>query len=361
MLVNVLLIGSILTIAAYLGWISYLILGQSPIIHHSHQKPKSISIIICCRNDQKELIHLTNAIQQQILPHQQVELIVVDDHSDEPIEMPNNRFNQLLTLSASDGEGKKAALAKGIAHAKNEWIVTLDADVLISSRWLDTIISSLDFTSDLCILPIGIKKQRGALPFFQWMEFYMLQLITRGSAHRGTALLCNGAHLAFEKKAWQEDYWPQINWNVASGDDQFLLEAFRIRNKKIVFLDNLIGTVNTTPVLSWKDLFSQRRRWSAKANGYQIWDMQALGWITLLANLCWILLILLLLFKWIHPVFWIVWATYLLVEYTWMKRLTKEHPFSTLLFLLFYPLYVIITLASFLISPTEWKGRTIKA
>ena len=131
MLVNVLLIGSILTIAAYLGWISYLILGQSPVIHHSHQKPKSISIIICCRNDQKELIHLTNAIQQQILPHQQVELIVVDDHSDEPIEMPNNRFNQLLTLSASDGEGKKAALAKGIAHAKNEWIVTLDADVLI--------------------------------------------------------------------------------------------------------------------------------------------------------------------------------------------------------------------------------------
>jgi hypothetical protein len=89
--------------------------------------------------------------------------------------------------------------------------------------------------------------------------------------------------------------------------------------------------------------------------------MQALGWITLLANLSWILLTLLLLFKWIHPAFWIAWATYLLVEYTWMKGLTKEHPFSTLLFLLFYPLYVIITLASFLISPTEWKGRTIKA
>jgi len=251
-------------------------------------------------------------------------------------------------------------LTTAIQHAKNEWIITLDADVSLPPNWWGNIQAHLSNSVDLCILPISIQKEKGPLFFFQWLEFHILQIITKGSANRKRPLLCNGAHLAFQKQAWIESYLPIIHNHVSSGDDQFLLEAFRIDKRKIVFLDNPELTASTIPVGSWRQLFSQRRRWSSKATHYRLWDMKGLGWITLLSNLSWIVTLSLIILDITPHIYILLLLLYILIECIWVINTFKIQPFSTLLFLLFYPFYVLATLGSFLLYTTEWKGRKIE-
>jgi len=360
MWVNVLLIIPLTAMAAYLFWVSYLIKGKS-----AHSSPyatarPAISIIICSRNDGNQLMHLITTLKQQTQGFENVELIVVDDGNDPPLVSQLADFNKEISILVSNGQGKKAALTTGIQQSKNEWIITLDVDVTLPLDWWKNIQTHLSNSVDLYILPIEIQKEKGPLFFFQWLEFQILQKITRGSAHRKTPLLCNGAHLAFQKQAWMESYFPVIQNNISSGDDQFLLEAFRIDKRKIVFLDNPTLVATTPPVTSWNQLLSQRRRWSSKAPRYRIWDMQALGWITLLSNFSWMILLLLVLSNQAPIQMLGLLLLYIAVECSWVRVAFKNQPFSTFIFLLFYPFYVLVTLASFLLYTTEWKGRKIQ-
>ena len=360
MWVNVLLVAAITAMAAYLFWVSYLIKGKSALPTSTATVPSSISIILCSRNDGNQLVHLITTLQQQIRRSQHVEIIAVDDGNEPPLTSLLAHFEGGIKVLDSNGNGKKEALTTGIQHAKNEWIITLDVDVSLPASWWENIQPYLSNAVDLCILPIEIQKEKGALFFFQWLEFHILQIITRGSAHRKTPLLCNGAHLAFRKQTWMVSYFPVIQNNLASGDDQFLLESFRMDGKKIVFLDNPELMVTTTPVGSWRQLFSQRRRWSSKTTRYRLWDMQGLGWITLLSNLGWICTLSLFILDENRNILILLLLLYISIECIWVMDTFKKQPFSTLLFLLFYPFYVLATLGSFLLYTTEWKGRKIR-
>ena len=81
--------------------------------------------------------------------------------------------------------------------------------------------------------------------------------------------MCNGANLAYTKKAFEEVGGFAGIDNIASGDDMLLMhKIYKQWPQKVMFLKSKDAIVYTAPVNSIKEFFNQRIRWASKADKY---------------------------------------------------------------------------------------------
>ena len=87
------------------------------------------SIVVACRNEQKNLPNLLDCLATQNYSDDLFEVIIVNDNStDKTYEIASGfkRITNILTLN-NKGEGKKQALRTGIKAARGNLIITTDA------------------------------------------------------------------------------------------------------------------------------------------------------------------------------------------------------------------------------------------
>ena len=81
--------------------------------------------------------------------------------------------------------------------------------------------------------------------------------------------MCNGANLAYEKKAFMEVGGFKGIDTIASGDDMLLMhKIFKRYPERVLFLKSKDAIVHTQPMRNWKSFFNQRIRWASKADKY---------------------------------------------------------------------------------------------
>ena len=81
--------------------------------------------------------------------------------------------------------------------------------------------------------------------------------------------MCNGANLAYTKKAFEEVGGFAGIDTIASGDDMLLMhKIYKLHPDKVMFLKSQEVIVQTVPVNSIKEFFNQRIRWASKADKY---------------------------------------------------------------------------------------------
>ena len=81
--------------------------------------------------------------------------------------------------------------------------------------------------------------------------------------------MCNGANLAYTKKAFEEVGGFTGIDNIASGDDMLLMhKIYKRYPDKVMFLKSKAAIVQTQPVNSISEFFNQRIRWASKADKY---------------------------------------------------------------------------------------------
>jgi glycosyltransferase involved in cell wall biosynthesis len=88
-----------------------------------------VSVVIPARNEEQTLAWVLRDLADTIasLPHHEVEVICVDDHSTDATATVARQFG--ATVVRNEGRrGKGMALRAGFAHAKGDVIVMLDAD-----------------------------------------------------------------------------------------------------------------------------------------------------------------------------------------------------------------------------------------
>src|SRR5690606_26349746 len=118
----------------------------------------------------------------------------------------------------------------------------------------------------------------------------------------GVASMCNGANLAFWKKAFDAVGGYTGSYNVASGDDQVLM--FRMREKfgnQIRFVAEESAVVTTKACVSVKEFIHQRIRWAGKWRHYQPLSVSVLAVFILCIHLMIIGLPAALIFGWTDP------------------------------------------------------------
>ena len=238
-----------------------------------------ISIIIPARNEEKNIAICIDSIIHQNYPVYLFEVLVVDDHSTDNTSKIvlgySDKNVKLIALKDFIEPGeinsyKKKAIEIAIQQSTGELIVTTDADCIAPNKWLSTIASFYEERNpEFIVMPVAIHCSNRFIEIFQTLDFMTLQGITGASVHKKFHSMCNGANLAYTKKAFiAVDGFKGID-KIASGDDMLLLHKIYTRYPDgIAYLKSTEAIIQTQPVHSVGQFFNQRIRWASKADKY---------------------------------------------------------------------------------------------
>ena len=161
----------------------------------------TFSIVVPFRNEKENLPKLLHTISKLNYPKELFEVLLVDDDSEEVFSPRFAVFSlQVIKNERKSNSPKKDAIETAIAIAKNDWIITTDADCLVQKDWLhsfDQLIQEKDLkmiASGVCYVP-----KNGFLQAFQTLDFLSLQGATIGSFGINQPFMCNGANFAYSK------------------------------------------------------------------------------------------------------------------------------------------------------------------
>ncbi len=233
---------------------------------------ESVSVIIACRNEEKNIEKLLRHLAVQDYPPHLFEVIVVDDNSDDQTAGIASSFERSMNLKviSNEGSGKKSAIRTGIGSSQGRLIITTDADCRMGTGWISTIASfHNDSKPDMIICPVKLEGSPGFFGKFQELEFLGLQGITAGTALAGSPVMCNGANLAFTREVYT-GHSPNLHLTIASGDDIFLLHSLKKeRGSAIRWLESPGSRVIASAVDRPFEYLKQRRRWISKGRAYR--------------------------------------------------------------------------------------------
>jgi Glycosyltransferases, probably involved in cell wall biogenesis len=336
-----------------------------------------VSIIIPARNEENNIGSCLESLMNQGYSNEQYEVIVVDDFSTDETAARVHAFEDknihLISLQKATGgikinSYKKKAIETAIGKAKGVLIVTTDADCIAPLTWLQTLVSfSEEYDPVFVAAPVAFYDENNFFKIFQSLDFMALQGITGASIHKKFHNMCNGANLAYKKKAFDEVGGFTGIDRIASGDDMLLMHKISVQYPdKIFFLKSRDAIILTKPATSLKEFFHQRIRWASKSDKYTDKRITAVLLLVYLFNL-WILL-LFVFSGFFHSLFY--WGIGLLVGKTIIelyflypvaiffgkKKLLWWFPLAQP----FHILYIIVAgwLGKF--GSYQWKGRKVK-
>lgn len=352
--------------------------GHTP----SSQDPTSfVSVIIALRNESKNVNRLLDCLSAQRFPSHQVEYILVDDFSDDDTAdriraYKGRAARQIVFISLQEEFGsennirshKKKAIETGINKSRGSIIVTTDADCCFGPDWLFMLISYFEQKqAHFVAAPVKISPVQDFLGIFQALDFMSLQGITGAVVSTNKMTMCNGANLAYSKKAFLEVNGFEGIDDIPSGDDMLLMyKIYRRYPENVFYLKDPAVIVDTGAETSWKGFFQQRIRWASKATHY---DDKRIFYVLLLVyfvNLCFFVLAISAFFKASFAFFlMLLFVAKLLIEFPFVNAVSIFFGQQSLMkyFMLLQPLHILYTLVAGWLGrfgSFEWKGRTIR-
>ena len=261
----------------------YYWLGWQSIPEYDRPKNSSsrtrITLIVPARNEAENIGACLESINNQSYPKELFEVLVVDDHSTDDTAAvvkkyasPNTRLIYLKDFVKGEelNSYKKKAIEIAIAQSTGELMVTTDADCVVNKNWLQTIAAFYEQHQPAFIAaPVSIASGNNFIEIFQALDFMTLQGITGASVHKKIHSMCNGANLAYTKKAFTEVGGFSGIDNIASGDDMLLMhKIYKLHPDKVMFVKSKEAIVQTAPVKTIAAFFNQRIRWASKAGKY---------------------------------------------------------------------------------------------
>ena len=352
-----------------------------------------LSIIIPARNEEENIAACIQSILNQSYSKNLYEIIVVNDHSTDStasivktFNEPNIKCIDLINFIGNETNSfKKKGIEVGIAQANGELIITTDADCVAPPNWLQTIAAFYEEKKpDLIVMPVSIFPTPSGvglgvrfIEIFQALDFMTLQGITGSAVHKKIHSMCNGANLAYTKKAFNTvNGFAGIN-NIASGDDMMLMHKIYSENKKgIVYLKSAAVIVQTKPGKTITEFINQRIRWASKADKYEDKRMLPVLIVVYFFNVLLLILPIVAIlsnfkflifnfqFSTLQFWFWVL-LFKMVIEIIFLIPIAKFFNKLPLLFLfpLMQPFHIIYTvIAGWLgkFGRYSWKGRQVK-
>jgi cellulose synthase/poly-beta-1,6-N-acetylglucosamine synthase-like glycosyltransferase len=303
-----------------------------------------------------------------------MEILVVNDFStDETAAVVAEYGNQCKLLNLSDylqdpvNSYKKKAIETGIAYSSGELIICTDADSIMERDWILSLVAAYQLESRVFIAaPVKIIPDGTALSVFQTLDFISLQGITGAAVYKNLYPMCNGANLAYSRKAFESvGGFGDID-HIASGDDMLLMKKIQKSFPgRSGYVKDPRAIVSTIPSSNIRAFFNQRIRWASKISHYK----HPATFVTLALVYLLNLSLLLLFFSCFFYGHW-KWLLILILcktvsEYFFVSKVAGFFGQQSLMkyFILCQPFHIIYTViagsfGSF--GNYEWKNRKVK-
>lgn len=338
----------------------------------------SVSILIPVRNEAANIEKLLKDLLHQDYPAEQLEIVVINDHSTDETEGIVQRYlseqvkiiNLKDVLSPEDKTKayKKKAIEMGVQISSGEYILTTDGDCRIPNSWVKSMVSIAQQSSAKLVTgPVVFSGERTLFEQFQTLDFLGMMGITAASLKGGFYNMANGANMLYEKAAFYKVGGFKGIDHTASGDDMLLVFKMAKEYKgAVIFAKSRDAVVFTEPMRSLSDFLQQRFRWTSKSGQYQDKRMTVILGFVFLSVLC-------------IPVFLIggIWSSMLLrcgifmlivkslvdipLLYSTAKYFRKPYLMKTYLSSqLMHIIYIVGVGSLGNILSYEWKGRKLK-
>ena len=374
---SILLTGYCCVLLMYRQW-----LIQLPVLTYKNNTRLPVthfSVIVPARNEENNIQKCLASILEQAYPTDLFEVIIVNDHSTDETEnivlSLQKQYRNLFLLNLKDHLDekkltayKKKAIELAILQSRGNWIVTTDADCIVTAEWLSNFDQYIRETNPVFVAaPVLFSNDHSFLSVFQLLDFLSLQGITAAAVSAGYHSMCNGANICYRKDVFNEvDGFRGID-HIASGDDMLLMHKIKIQYPdQIGYLYSRSSIVLTAPTGSWKEFFHQRVRWASKAESYQD---KSIYWILLLVYLLNVsLFVLLISCSFIHHGFinWLILVGIkTVVELSFLLPVARFYGQTNPLFWfpLMQPFHIFYTVVAGWLGKFgtyQWKGRTVK-
>jgi len=229
-----------------------------------------ITVLIPARNEAENIeACLAPLVAQSDRSPHEIELIVIDDHSDDKtVELVQQLSSDIIIIQLQDilkgseaNAYKKVALAEGIARASGDYIIQLDADVVVPKHYLEQISAAIaQEKPDFMACPVIMKNHGSILGHFQTLDFLGMMALTGAGIQGKSWYMANGANMVYKKNlaSFHDD-------PTASGDDISTIQQIsKDASKKVCFLKNKDAAVVTEVEPSLASFYKQRIRWATK-------------------------------------------------------------------------------------------------
>lgn len=328
-----------------------------------------VSVVVAARNEEGTLPGLIADLHRQSISPHLFEVIIVNDFSTDgtaslATALPAN-FRIIEPDCQPGHSSKKKAIAAGVAQARGELILVTDADCRVGEKWIATMTSFYqEKGASFIAAPVKYLHDNSLLQVLQVLDFLTLQGITAASVSANFHTMCNGANLAYTKKAFTTvNGFAGID-TVPTGDDMLLMhKIWKLDPSKVFYLKNVDAVISTPAMTTWKEFLMQRRRWASKTLVYDDHRITAVLTFVLLLNL---LPFVLLVAGFFQPVsFWYLLVFLLgkaVVEWPFVASVATFFGQQKLLryFFALQPLHVFYTVLVGIWSQVgsyEWKDR----
>lgn len=326
-----------------------------------------VSVIICARNELKNLRSFMPFILEQDYPEFQV-VVVNDcswDESAKYLEELEDAYKVLKVISLHEQEkyqhGKKFALTLGIKGAQYEHLLFTDADCKpAGNQWIKNMVDGFTEGKEIVIGYGAYLKEPGFLN--KWIRFDTAQnaMLFLSRARKGKAYMGVGRNLAYLKSLFFKNKGFANHYHLMSGDDDlFVNETANSKNVAVEIAPE--SFTYSKPKATLGTWIWQKKRHMSTGSYYKGRDRSLIGLFFASQSLFWLSVIAACVLK-LNPQIIVSGvsirlAVQMLIYWKGFKKIGETDivllvPFFDLLVALVYP---FLAVSNLFIKTKSWK------
>jgi len=326
-----------------------------------------VSVIICARNELKNLKKNLRLILEQKYPEFQV-IVVNDcswDESEAYLKELSSEYKHLKVITLHEQErhkhGKKFAITIGIKGAQYDYLLFTDADCVPEGpNWIEEMAGQFRNGKEIVIGYGAYAKEKGFTALAQRLDTVMNAITYLSFAIRNQAYMGVGRNLSYRKELFFRSKGFATHYHLLSGDDDLFVNESANPKNVAVNLNKSAFTYSSTKD-NFRDWLNQKRRHITTGHRYKLSHRLLLILLPLsifFSYTCFILLLILKLFPIVTvTVFGIHFFLHMILTANNMKKLgAKDLIWIFPLYELFAPIFYTGLAGLNLISKTKnWK------
>jgi GT2 family glycosyltransferase len=198
-------------------------------------KNMKLSVVIPTHNRVNKLVETLARLRRQNLAADEYEIIVVDDGSSPPANLPENKENPSCSLVRLEGVERSAARNAGAAAARGRLLVFVDDDMTVGSDFLDAHLRAhQDWRDALVVGAVRLPDEAMAGPFGRFRQNLEQRCAPQSRGITSIRNFCTAQNMSIPHGLFEK--LGGFDQGIVSSEDQDLALRHTAGGGQIIFL-----------------------------------------------------------------------------------------------------------------------------